>query len=115
MGIKRLIRKGLLGGAGGIIEGHIYDAIQKKTETGKTFKECLAESVKETVGEDLPGTSHVYQMGKTDGRKQGAIEQAELDEEKMQKMCVDHEHDRKRWEEINKQKDDLIDDLGGNL
>ena len=114
MGIKRLIRKGLLGGAGGIIEGHIYDAIQKKTETGKTFKECLAESVKETVGEDLPGTSHVYQMGKTDGRKQGAVEQAKLDEEKMQKMRVDHDRDRNKWKEIDKEKDDIIEDLCGN-
>ena len=71
MGFKRLIKKGLLGGAGSMIEGHIFDAIQKKKETGKSFRECLSESVKETFTEDLPGTSHVYQMGKTDGRKQG--------------------------------------------
>lgn len=30
MGFKRLIKKGLLGGAGSMIEGHIIDAIQKK-------------------------------------------------------------------------------------
>lgn len=30
MGLKRLIKKGLLGGAGGMIEGHIKDAIQKR-------------------------------------------------------------------------------------
>ena len=69
MGFKRLIKKGLLGGAGGMIEGHIFDAIQKKKETDKSFRECLSESVKETFTEDMPGTSHVYQMGKTDGRK----------------------------------------------
>ena len=32
MGFKRLIKKGLLGGAGNMIEGHIFDAIQKKKE-----------------------------------------------------------------------------------
>ena len=80
MGFKRLIKKGLLGGAGGMIEGHIFDAIQKKKETGKSFRECLNESVKETFTEDMPGTSHVYQMGKNDGRKQGTEEQAKRDE-----------------------------------
>lgn len=87
MGFKRLIKKGLLGG-GSMIEGHIFDAIQKKIETGKSFRECLKESVKETVTEDMPVTSHIYQMGKTDGRKQGTIEQAKRDEKKMQRTCV---------------------------
>lgn len=43
MGFKRLIKKGLLGGAGSMIEGHIIDAIQKKKETGKSFRECLTQ------------------------------------------------------------------------
>lgn len=72
----------MLGGLGGMIEGHIIDAIQKKKETGKSFRECLSESVKETITEDMPGTSHIYQMGKTDGRKQGTVEQAHRDEKK---------------------------------
>ena len=86
MGLKRLLKKGILGGAGEMIEVHIFDALQKKKETGKSFRECLFESVKETVTEDMPGTSHVYQIGKTDGRKQGTIEQSERDEKKMKKM-----------------------------
>lgn len=53
-------------------------------------------------------------MGKTDGRKQGAVEQAKLDEEKMQKMRVDHDRDRNKWKEIDKEKDDIIEDLCGN-
>lgn len=108
MGFKHLIKKGLLGGAGGMIEGHIFDAIQKKKETGKSFRECLSESVKETITEDMPGTSHVYQMGKTDGRMEGAHEQAKRDEIKIQKIEEDHERDRQKWERIDKEKDELL-------
>lgn len=111
MGLKRLIKKGLLGGAGGMIEGHIFDAIQKKKETGKSFRECLNESVKETVTEDIPGTSHAYQMGKTDGRKQGTDEQAKRDGKKVQQICEDREHERQEWKKIEKEKDELIDEL----
>ena len=114
MGFKRLIKKGLLGG-GSMIEGHIFDAIQKKIETGNSFRECLKESVKETVTEDMPVTSHIYQMGKTDGRKQGTIEQAKRDEKKMQKMQEDHERDRQGWERIDKEKDELLDEKEKNL
>ena len=114
MGFKRLIKKGLLGG-GSMIEGHIFDAIQKKKETAKSFRECLKESVKETVTEDMPVTSHIYQMGKTDGRKQGTIEQAKRDEKKMQKMQEDHERDRQGWERIDKEKDELLDENEKNL
>ena len=114
MGFKRLIKKGLLGG-GSMIEGHIFDAIQKKIETGKSFRECLKKSVKETVTEDMPVTSHIYQMGKTDGRKQGTIEQAKRDEKKMQKMQEDHERDRQGWERIDKEKDELLDEKEKNL
>lgn len=115
MGFKRLIKKGLLGDAGSMIEGHIFDAIQKKKETGKSFRECLSESVKETITEDMPGTSHVYQMGKTDGRKQGTVEQAKRDEKKMKEMREDHERDRQKWETIDKEKDKLLDEMEKNL
>lgn len=115
MGFKRLIKKGLLGGAGSMIEGHIFDAIQKKKETGKSFRECLSESVKETITEDMPGTSHVYQMGKTDGRKQGTVEQAKRDEKKMKEMRKDHERDRQKWETTDKEKDKLLDEMEKNL
>lgn len=115
MGFKRLIRKELLGG---MIKGHIFDAIQKKKETGKSFRECLSESVKETFTdvketftEDMPGTSHIYQMGKP----QGTIEQAKRDEKKMQEMQEDHERDRQEWERIDKEKDELLDEMEKNL
>lgn len=115
MGFKRLIKKGLLGGAGSMIEGHIFDAIKKKKETGKSFRDCLVESVKETVTEDMPGTSHVYQMGKTDGRKLGTVEQAKRDEKKMQQMSEDHERDIQEWKKIDKEKDKLLDEMEKNL
>ena len=113
MGFKRLIKKSFLGG--NIIQGHIIDALEKKKQTGKSFRDCLEESVKETFTEDLPGTSHVYQMGKTDGRKQGTEEQAKRDEKKMQKMQEDHELDRQEWKRIDKEKDELIDKMEKNL
>ena len=87
----------------------------KKKKTGKSFRECLNESVKETFTEDLPGTSHVYQMGKKDGRKQGTTEQAKRDEIKIQKIREDHERDRQKWEQIDKEKDELIDEMEKNL
>lgn len=115
MGLKRLLKKGILGGAGEMIGVHIFDALQKKKETGKSFRECLFESVKETVTEDMPGTSHVYQIGKTDGRKQGTIEQSERDEKKMKKMREDHERNRQEWKRIDKEKDDFLDEMERNL
>ena len=66
MGFKRFFDKVLIKGP---ILGHIDDAIEKKNETGKSFSECLSESIKETVTEDMPGTSQIYQMGRSDGRK----------------------------------------------
>ena len=115
MGLKRLIKKGLLGGAGGLIEGHIFDALQKKKKTGKPFRKCLEESVKETFTEDFPGTSHIYQIGKSDGKKEGTIEQAKRDEAKMQKIHKEHEYEREKWKEIDKKKDELIDELENSL
>ncbi len=57
MGFKRFLLKSSFGG--GLIQGHIVDALAKKAKTGKTFRECLGESVKETFTEDNPVTSHV--------------------------------------------------------
>ena len=66
-------------------------------------------------GNMITGTSHIYQMGKNDGRKQGTVEQAKRDEKKMQKMQEDHELDRQEWKRIDKEKDELIDKMEKNL
>jgi len=108
MSLKRLAKKNLLLGP---IMGHIMDAYEKKLKTKKTFTECLEESVNETIKEDLPGTSHIYQMGNKDGRVVGTKEQAARDEEKMKKVKEEHIEDKRKWEEINKEKDQFIDDL----
>ena len=77
---------------------------------------CLIErNDVEIISEDMPGTSHIYQMGKTDGRKQGTVEQAKRDEKIMQKKCEDHERERHEWEKIDKEKDELLDEMGKNL
>ena len=110
MGIKRLLKK-TIGFGGGIVQGHIVDALQKKYKTGKSFRDCLGQSVKETFTEDLPGTSHIYDIGRKDGRVQGTVEQAERDERKMKQMHEAHEKDRKRWQEIDYEKDKLLDEI----
>ena len=112
MGFKRFIDKVLIKGP---ILGHIEDAIEKKNETGKSINKCLSESIKETVTEDMPGTSHIYQMGRSDGRKQGTVEQAQRDKKKMQQMLANHERDRQEWKRIDKEKDDLLDEMEKNL
>lgn len=113
MGIKRLLKKSFIGG--GMVQGHIIDALQKKKETGKSFRDCLEQSVKETFTEDLPGTSHIYDMGKKDGRVQGTIEQAKRDEIKIKKMHEKHDRDRKHWQEIDRKKDELLDEMANGL
>lgn len=109
MGIKRLLKKGFIGG--GLIQGHIIDALQKKKETGKSFRDCLEQSVKETFTEDLPVTNHIYDMGRKDGRVQGTVEQAERDERKMKQMHDEYEKDRRCWQEIDHKKDELLDEM----
>ncbi len=109
MGIKRLLKKTFIGG--GMLEGHIMDALQKHTKTGKPFMDCLEQSVRETITEDLPGTSYIYDMGKADGRAQGTVEQAARDEEKMKQMHETHEEERKHWMEMDHKKDELLDEL----
>lgn len=110
MGIKRLFKKCFFGG-GSLIQGHIIDALQKKKEIGKSFRDCLEQSVKETFTEDLPGTSHIYNIGRKDGRVQGTVEQAERDERKMKQMHEEHEKDRRHWQEIDHKKDELLDEM----
>lgn len=111
MSLKRLIKKGILGGAPGLIEGHIIDALSKKAKTGRKFRDCLEESVQETVKEDMPGTSHLYQWGHTDGKIKGTIEQAERDEKKIKEIHEKHEAERASWSKIDKEKDKFINDM----
>ena len=108
MGLKRLFKKTVFGGD--LIRGHIIDAIQKKAKSGKSFRDCLEESVKETLTEDLPGTSNIYQMGRKDGRIQGTAEQAARDEKKLKEIQEKHETDRKRWNEQKQAYEDLLDE-----
>lgn len=115
MGIKRLFKKGFLGGGGLLIEGHIFDALQKKKETGKSFRECLSQSVKETFTEDLPGTSHIYHMGHRDGKIEGVVEQATRDEKMLQDMHKRHEDEREEWRSIDKEKDELLSEIENQL
>ena len=89
MGLKRIFKKKLLGG-GNLINGHVADAILKQKETGKSFRECLKESIKETFTEDTPGLSHIYRQGQLDGKKTGIAEQAQKDEIKFKDLHKKH-------------------------
>lgn len=114
MGLKRLFKKGLMGG-GDIVRGHIADAIYRKKKTGRPFKECLQETIRETITEDMPISSHVYQMGRRNGRIQGTAEQAATDERKFRDLHEKHEADKRKWREQDKMKDDLIDEMAKNI
>ena len=67
MSIKRLIKKTLKGGGSPIL-GHTVDAIEKMNKTGDSFMNSLKKSVNETITEDMPISSDLYQWGKRDGR-----------------------------------------------
>lgn len=110
MGIKRLLKKTLMGG-GNPVYGHVFDAFVKKQKTGKPIKECLKDSFNETIQEDMPITSHIYKEGKKDGRIQGTIEQANRDEEKFRKLAEQHDSDRRNLKNQIKEYEDLLDDV----
>ncbi|MBD5289940.1 MAG: hypothetical protein HDS26_04560 [Bacteroides sp.] len=113
MALKRLFKKTLYGG-GSLIKGHIADALLKKKETGRSFRECLQESINETFQEDLPGTSHIYQAGKAKGVKEGISIQARLDEEKFRKQAQTHDQDRDKWNNQKQAYEDLLDGIENN-
>ena len=110
MALKRLLKKSVFGG-GSLIRGHIYDAIDKKRKTGKSFKECLQESINETIQEDMPVASHIYQQGKHDGKIDGIAEQAQRDEKKIKNIQDEHQKDREEWRKLKNDYEDLLDDL----
>ena len=112
MNLKRLAKKMLLGGP---IAGHIQDAIDKTRENGESFLENLQKSVKETMTEDMPGTSHIYESGRYEGRKQGTVEQAQRDAVKTRKLNQAHAQEREKWREIDKKKDDVIKRQSGMI
>lgn len=107
MGFKRLMKKTCFGQAP--VVGHVLDAVKKQNNTGRKFSECLSESVKETIQEDMPGTSHIYQQGKKDGRVQGTIEQARRDEKKFKEQAERHDSDRRKWESQKRKYEEILD------
>ena len=114
MGYKRLIQKTLMGGGLDPISaviGHLEDAYHKKKVSGKSYSECLKDSVKETLYEDLPGTSHIYKAGHKDVRKKGIAEQAARDAKKIQDMNRLHKRDRENWRRTQQGYEDLLDDI----
>ena len=110
MSIKQLIIKTLKGGGSPILGNTVY-AIERMNKTGNSFMDSLKKSVTETITEDMPISSDLYQWGKRDGRVQGTVEQAKRDEKKFHELHAKHESDRKRWKDSDKKKDDLIDEL----
>ena len=112
MNLKRLAKKMILGGP---IHGHIMDAIEKTQKNGKPFLKNLDASLKETVTEDMPGTSHVFNAGRYEGKKEGTVEQAIRDEETMQELNNAHSQEKEKWEETIRRKDDIIKEQGDML
>ena len=112
MNLKRLAKKMFLGGP---VPGHIIDAVGKNWKNGKPFLKNFKSSVKETINEDMPGTSHIYNAGRYDGKKEGTVEQAKRDEKKMRKLKNTHSQEKQKWVERIKTKDEIIKEQGEML
>jgi hypothetical protein len=68
------------------------------------------------VGAGLAGAAGAgYKVGEikghTDGKKEGIAEEAAREEKKFQLQHQQHEDDRKKWEECDREKDELIGQL----
>ena len=92
MVLIRLAKK-IFSCGGNLVKGHIYDAIEKKARTGKPFRECLEESLKKALAEDIHGSSHIYQNDKKNGKVKGTDEEIAKDKRKMSAMLNKHQKD----------------------
>lgn len=89
----------------GLVSEHV-----KRNKT--TYKNVVAG----TAGTALVGGVYVVgeAVGHKKGKKEGTVEQAERDEKKFRDLNDKHEAERKMWNESDKKKNELIDDLGKN-
>lgn len=95
MGFKRFLKKTLIPGYNTI------DIIQKVSENG--IVDGIKEKMKEDYLEDMPGVSHVYNIGKYDGKKDGYIQASYEYEKKLLKQAEEFFNQKK---DFNKQRDE---------
>lgn len=120
MGIKSFLkRKNIIGGS--LVEGYIKDALQKKKVTGKSFRECLSQSVEESSTEDFSDASHIQNKGIKNVQTQEVVEQIPSGEEAEversnpenggQRKKMSQEEIRIRLAELEAQSDALWKDI----
>ena len=101
MGFKDFLVKTFVPFAAGIIKA------KKIAEEGSFIKGTI-KYYKEYFCEDVPGTSHIYKLGKYDGEKEGLNKGSDVYEQKL----TDQADEFIRQKEWLKQKyEELIDDM----
>lgn len=101
MGFKNFLVKTSVPFAAGIIKA------KKIAEEGSFIKGTI-KYYKEYFCEDVPGTSHIYKLGKYDGEKEGFNKASDVYEQKL----TDQADEFIRQKELLKQKyEELIDDM----
>lgn len=110
MGFKRFLKKTLIPGY------NTFDIIQKVSENG--IVDGIKEKMKEDYLEDMPGVSHVYNIGKYDGKKDGYIQASYEYEKKLIKQAEEFlkqtkifESDKARYEQLIDEYEIYIEDM----
>ena len=105
MGFKDFLVKTFVPFATGIIKA------KKIAEEGSFIKGTI-KYYKEYFCEDVPGTSHIYKLGKYDGEKEGFNKASDVYEQKL----TDQADEFIRQKELLKQKyEELIDDMESEI
>lgn len=93
-----------------------FDIIQKVSENG--IVDGIKEKMKEDCLEDMPGVSHVYNIGKYDGKKDGYIQVSYEYEKKLIKQAEEFlkqtkifESDKARYEQLIDEYEIYIEDM----
>ncbi|HHD2751338.1 TPA: hypothetical protein ACOTG0_000077 [Clostridium perfringens] len=102
MGFKRFLKKSL-------IPGYELKSIVENVVTFGVV-DGLKEEFKETYLEDMPGISHVYNVGKYDGKKDGYEKASNEYEKKLIKQADEFLKQEKAFEIDRARYEELIDD-----
>lgn len=94
MGFTRFLKKALIPGY------NTFDMIQKVAENGVV--DGIKEKIKEDYLEDMPVTSHIYNSGKYEGKKEGYVQASYEYEKKLLKQA---EEFLNQQNDFNKQRD----------
>lgn len=101
MGVKRFLKKMVIPGY------YSYEASKKISENG--VKDGIKEIIKEDI-EDIPGISHVYKMGRYEGKKEGYSQASYEYEEKLLKQAEEFLNQKKEFSNQKEEYEELLDE-----